>query len=72
MNNGDTLPKVNIFTQGNNLDTFWNYTESLFVLGMPVVLIVVALLVLEPLFEIIVRLFRRAFEKEDEEETEDF
>lgn len=51
-NGGNTLPYYNVLS-GNNLTTLWNYLESILTMGMPILLIVVALLLLPILFKML-------------------
>lgn len=53
MNAPLTLPTVNIFDDPNVLQTLWNYLGSTFTLGMPVLLISVALLLIPQLWGLI-------------------
>lgn len=61
----DTLPKYNIL-EGNNLQTFWNYLESVLYLGMPFLLIALVLLLLPQVF----RMIRDAVRGEDPTDDE--
>jgi len=69
---GDTLPRINIFAEGNNLDTLWNYLGSIFYLGMPVLLIMVALLLLPQLFDMIIGAVKAASGKDEDDEDDDW
>lgn len=66
----DTLPKVNIFSDDDVLQTFWNYLGSVLYLGMPVTLIVCAIIVVGYVVNMAIDVFKKARE-DDSEDWED-
>jgi|HigsolmetaAR205D_1030408.scaffolds.fasta_scaffold00586_17 hypothetical protein len=67
---GLTLPKVNLINDPSFLGTLWNYLDSVFYLGMPILLIVVALFVVELVLHMIIDIAKRR--KEDDDDDDDW
>jgi len=65
-----TLPKVNLINDPSFLGTLWNYLDSVFYLGMPILLIVVALFVVELVLHMIIDIAKRR--KEDDDDDDDW
>jgi len=66
----DTLPKINIFADNNTLQTFWNYLGSVLYLGMPVLLIVCAIITVGYVINMLIDLYLHA-QKDKSEDWED-
>lgn len=71
-NVGLTLPKVNILDDPVVSGTFWNYLGSVFYLGMPFLLIAVALLVVEMVLHLLIEVVKKAKQKEVDDDDDDW
>lgn len=65
-----TLPKVNIFKDPAILQTLWNYLGSVFYLGMPVLLIVLAIIIVGYVLHLVIDAIKAAKEKEKDDDDD--
>lgn len=67
-NVGGTLPDYTLTDDPTFLATLWNYTGSMFKLGMPLLMISVALLLIEPIAELIISAMKARRRKDDDDD----
>jgi hypothetical protein len=74
-----TLPMINLLSDPNILATLWNYTRAVVMLGMPFLLITIALMLIPRVWELIQTVFdkargreRRRNDEDDEDEDDDW